>query len=154
MFQILSSPNTPTWLDQNTSVILNEAKSLFSHCLLNQKRIIEQNNKVHLLTWTSTEGNYTLKLLLAYSGIPINSISDEGIGLTISNITLEEVTEILKRIYSQIPSCQELVYNVFNGDIPGSGKYGLYLSNSFRCESFISNHINIKHAKEYIEKLL
>ena len=153
MFHVLSSPKNPQWLDKNTSAILNEAKSVFSLSLLNQNMIIEQYNKVYLFTWTSTEGNYTLKLLLAYSGIPIDNISDEGIGLIISNITIEEVNTILKQLSYHMPTCEDLLYNVFKGDIPGSGKYGFYLSNSFRCESFISNHINIEHAKQYIDTI-
>lgn len=112
MRKILESSAAVPFLDATGQQLLREARENYRRLGLAEKVILQSGKETHLLTWLGDWVNDTLELVLRHQGL---KASREGLGISVQDTTVDELTTVLRRLSSGLPiSADELAAGVEN----------------------------------------
>lgn len=131
MQAVLSSQDTPVWLDANARLLLQDARKQYLNLQLDREFCVVEGDTVYLFVWQGDAVQNSVASLLNYQGLQARN---EGICITVKHASLAMVTSAIAQIATQpCPSAAKLFTRK---DVPNTEKWDWVLPD----ELFLAGH--------------
>ncbi len=149
MFTVYMEKSIPVFLDAQAKELLAEARGNFQRFGLAEKRILSHGNTTYLFCWRGDRVMDTLATLLKTKK---KMILNEGIALSISSTSKEEVRSILQEFVKAVPpDASELAGTIAN---KAREKYDHFISDELLSTDYAASRLDIDGALSVAKEIL
>lgn len=141
MQAVLSSQDTPIWLDANARLLLQDARKQYLNLQLDHEFCVVEGDTVYLFVWQSDAVQNSVAALLNYQGLQARN---EGICITAKHASLTMVTSAIAQVAAQpCPSAAQLFTRK---DVPNTEKWDWVLPDELFLAGYTSRELDLEAA--------
>lgn len=141
MQAVLSSEDTPVWLDANARALLQDARKQYLNLQLDREFCVEEGDTAYLFVWQGDVVQNSLVALLNHQGLQARN---EGICIIVKHARLAEVTQAIAQIAAQ--ACPAAAQLFTRKDVPNTEKWDWVLPDELFLAGYTGRGLDLDAA--------
>jgi ATP-dependent helicase Lhr and Lhr-like helicase len=141
MQAVLSSEDTPVWLDANARALLQDARKQYLNLQLDREFCVEEGDTAYLFVWQGDVVQNSLVALLNHQALQARN---EGICIIVKHARLAEVTQAIAQIAAQ--ACPTAAQLFTRKDVPNTEKWDWVLPDELFLAGYTGRGLDLDAA--------